>query len=408
MQEKAWWARSVVVLALLVGAPGVAMAGNGRAAVTATRGGTDAAEGEGAKKVEGPSTPLRWADETTSPRPAPGADPLYRHCGERDMGLVQAAGAIIRRRVAGLPPPSPHQLDTLLRAGGSPYLWPRAWALAGPHPAEVVAAKLDAWLAKKPARGERRCGIASGADQEGQPVVAVVVVDALADLSPLPARARISQWLSLDAALHLPSNDAKVVLLGPRGRPKRVLASLSDRHLRSRFMLDRRGPWQIQVVANLPSGPEPVLEAMVWVDEDPPDALTEEPLPGAEVAPRPSSLFRLLNEARKREGLPLLARDENLDELARGHAAAMMKARRAAHDLGEGSPSERARAAGLSRHRVGENVATAPTVERVHQALWFSPSHRENMLDASFRRAGVALAIDRSGQIWAVQVFSDG
>ncbi|MCA9618470.1 MAG: hypothetical protein KC731_05605 [Myxococcales bacterium] len=107
MQEKAWWARSVVVLALLVGAPGVAMAGNGRAAVTATRGGTDAAEGEGAKKVEGPSTPLRWADETTSPRPAPGADPLYRHCGERDMGLVQAAGAIIRRRVAGLPPPSP-------------------------------------------------------------------------------------------------------------------------------------------------------------------------------------------------------------------------------------------------------------------------------------------------------------
>ncbi|MEQ9322509.1 MAG: CAP domain-containing protein [Polyangiaceae bacterium] len=366
------------------------------------------AETEEQAKDEGPRSPLRWVAETESPRSAQPTGPLYRACGGRDLGLVSVAAQIVRRRLRGMPPPSERQLETLLRASGVPQVFPRAWSLRGDHGDEVIATKLGGWLAKRPPAGHRRCGIARGTDAEGVPVVVVVTVDAFADQAALPTRARVSKWLRLEAALHVPAHDAKVVLLGPRGRPKRVLASLSGDTVRSRFMLDAPGRWLVQVVADLSSGPQPVLESTVWVDRDPPDTLPEElPTAAGTAAPKPSALFTLLNRSRQKEGLPPLHRDQKLDRIARDHAAAMMTARRAAHDVGQGPPTERVERAGLVVHRVGENVASAPTVARVHEALWDSPSHRENMLDASFRRTGVALAIDRTGQLWAVQLFSE-
>lgn len=357
---------------------------------------------------QGPRSPLRWVAQTESPRSAEPTGPLYRACGGRDLGLVSVAAQVVRRRLRGLPPPSERQLETLLRASGVPQVFPRAWSLRGDHGDAVIAAKLGAWLAKRPPAGHRRCGIARGTDAEGVPVVVVVAVDALADQTALPTQTRVSKWLQLEASIHVPAHDAKVVLLGPRGRPKRVLASLSGDTVRSRFMLDAPGRWLVQVVADLSSGPQPVLESTVWVDRDPPDSLPEEePTAAGTAAPKPSALFSLLNRSRQKEGLPPLQRDGKLDRIARAHAAAMMAARRAAHDVGQGPPTERVERAGLAVHRVGENVASAPTVARVHEALWDSPSHRENMLDATFRRTGVALAIDRTGQLWAVQLFSE-
>ncbi|HHH27800.1 MAG TPA: CAP domain-containing protein [Polyangiaceae bacterium] len=384
---------------------GLAILGLVLALLAATTSDAEAREEAAAQK---PQSALRWVAQTESPRSAPPVGPLYRACGGRDLALVEVAAQIVRRRLQGLPPPSERQLETLLRASGVPQVFPRAWALRGDHGDAVIVTKLGAWLAKRPPKGHRRCGIARGTDTEGVPTVVVVAVDALADQTPLPTRARVSKWLALEASLHVTADDAKVVLLGPRGRPKRVLASLSGKTVRSRFMLDAPGRWKVQVVAYLSSGPQPVLESTVWVDRDPPEVLPEEkPSAAGTAAPKPSALFRLLNEARRMEGLAPLKRDGKLDAVARDHAAAMMSARHAAHDVGRGLPTERVRRAGLVVHRVGENVASAPTVARVHEALWDSPSHRENMLDASFRRTGVALAIDRTGQLWAVQLFSE-
>jgi uncharacterized protein YkwD len=360
-----------------------------------------------AEEDEAPKTALHWARRSESPRSAPAAGALYGACGGRDLGLVKVAAQIVHRRLDGLAPPSERQLQTLLRAAGVPQVWPRAWSLRGNHGEAVLAAKLGAWLDKHPPVGQRRCGIARGADNDGEPVVVVVTVDAVADLDPLPIRSRVSKWHGLEAQLHVPARSAKVVLLGPKGRPKRVLASLAGGRVRSRFMLDDPGRWLVQVVADLSSGPQPVLEATVWVGDDPPKALEEEQPRTATAAPRPSALYSMLNEARRKEGLSALRRDGRLDRVARAHAASMMQSRRAAHDVGQGPPTERVQRAGLNMHRVGENVASAPTISRVHEALWDSPSHRENLLDASFRRVGVGLAIDRTGQLWAVQLFGE-
>lgn len=353
--------------------------------------------------------PLIWSDSVHSPHTATpsGRDAdLYEVCGGRDLGLTRVAAEVVNRRIQGLAPPTEAQLKTLLRAAGVPQLWPRAWALRGTVDEAELKKRLAEWLDKQAPEGQRRCGIARGVDGEGQPVVAAVVVDAIADLEPLPIRTAVSRWLSLEAKMHLPTDQVKVVLLGPRGRPKRVLTSTSQGRVRSRFTLDQPGAWTVQVVAMTADGPRPTLEATLFAGVDPPEVLEEPDPAAAEPDPHPGQLARRLNEARRAEGMKPLSRDDGLDKLARAHAAAMMRARRVAHDVGQGSPDERARAGGIHQ-RVGENVASAPTVSRIHHALWDSPSHRENMLDASFQRFGVALAIDRTGQLYAVQMFAE-
>lgn len=354
-------------------------------------------------------TALRWSQDTGSPRSHGRATlgddaPLYEACGGRDLGLVKVAAAVVGRRIAGEPAPSEHQLKELTRAAGVPQPWPRAWLLANRFRPEEVRDRLVGWLAKRPANGLLRCGVARGATRDGDPVVAVVTVDVLADQASLPRSVRASQWLSLDAVVHAEADDAKVLLLGPRGRPRRVLASLSNGRVVSRFNLDRPGRWLVQVVAMLPAGPTPVLESVVFADAHPPSALpsdTRAPKHRATAA----ALYELLNRERKREGLARLGRDPKLEVLALDHARTMALKGRVAHDVGRGLPSERAVEAGVSGP-IGENVATAPTLERLHEALWGSPSHRENMLDSGFARVGVAVVRDHRGKLWAAQMYA--
>jgi uncharacterized protein YkwD len=375
-----------------------------------------AADEKADEKTNQVETPLRWPKVTRSPRSGPtprGRDAaLYRLCGAYERGLVRVAAAVVGRKVEGHPPPTQRQMSTLLRSAGVPQLWPRAWALSGKHSDAVIAQRMESWLDKGDSVGahrapQRRCGIARGVNAAGEPVIAMLVVNPMADLKALPTKIRPSRWTSLEATLHVPATSVKVVLLGPSGRPKRVLASLSNGKIRSRFTLDQPGRWKVQVVANLPDGPKPVLEALVFAGIDPPDVLAEATDTKAETAPSAGKLVRLLNQARRGERLPRLKRDKALDQLARQHARQMMMTRRVSHDVGEGGPKQRASDAGVRAHNVGENVARAPTLSRIHHALWDSPSHRENMLDASFRRVGAALAIDRRGQLYAVQIFAD-
>ncbi len=353
--------------------------------------------------------PLRWTTTTGMNRASPPVRPadqqLYHLCGRRDLGLVQVARALVARRVEGGPPPSQAELKELARAAGVAQVWPRAWLVHGVTDPQTVARRMSRWLAKTPAVGSARCGIARGANADGEPVVAAITVDAVADLLPVPRRTRVAEWLTIEAIMQVPADGAKVVLMGPQGRPRRALTSLSAGRVRARLNLDQPGRWLIQVMATLDGGPRPVLEAVVFAGASPPAAL-----PSSEAAPtlRPTAgqLITMLNRARAKEGLAALRQDEGLDRVARAHARAMIARGRVAHEAGDGTPAERVHIAQLPAIRVGENVASAPTVGRVHRALWNSPSHRANMLDSTFDRVGTALVADRAGKLWAVQLFA--
>jgi uncharacterized protein YkwD len=101
-----------------------------------------------------------------------------------------------------------------------------------------------------------------------------------------------------------------------------------------------------------------------------------------------------------------VSRNAALDAVAHRHVLAMVATGRVAHDVGDGLPHERLGEAGVTATRVGENVASAPSLRRIHRVLWDSPSHRENLLDPGFSRVGVALVRDGHGKLWAAEVFT--
>jgi hypothetical protein len=243
--------------------------------------------------------------------------------------------------------------------------------------------------------------------------VAVVAVEALADLAPLPMRARTGQWLTVEARLRARASGGKVLLLGPGGLPRSLPTSFEAGLIRARFVLDRPGDFTVQVLADFESGPRPVLEANVFADVEPPSRSDDRAAPGEELvdgAPPDDDalLARMVAGARASSGLSSLVRDPRLDAIARRHALRMAAERELAHDAGDGGPVDRLHAEGLDAREVGENVARAPSVPLAHRELWASPSHRANLLGRVFERVGLAVVRDTRGEAWVAEMFAAG
>ncbi|HKO94588.1 MAG TPA: CAP domain-containing protein, partial [Polyangiaceae bacterium] len=246
--------------------------------------------------------------------------------------------------------------------------------------------------------GQLRCGIAQARAADGREAVVAVAVDALADLEPLPVRARLGQWWRLQARVLAPARSAEIVLLGPRGAPRSVPTELRPGEARAVFSLDQMGLWRIQLLLDTDAGPRPALEAWAFVDAEPSWDAAGEAAPGESLARAvpdadAGALLDMLNAARRSEQRPPLRRDARLDELAQAHAEAMRQRRRTAHDVGDGSPVQRLEQAGFDARRVGENVAHARSLGRAHRALWESPAHRGNLLDAGFASVGLGVVV---------------
>ena len=114
----------------------------------------------------------------------------------------------------------------------------------------------------------------------------------------------------------------------------------------------------------------------------------------------------MVDAARDSERMPPLQRDQQLETLAREHAEAMRRARRTAHDTGDGDLNQRLERAGLALS-AGENVAHAGSAVLAQRALWASPSHRENLLFPGFDTIGIGVALDNDGTLWVCQVFAN-
>jgi uncharacterized protein YkwD len=326
-----------------------------------------------------------WPAETFSPRSAtessPDSDRLSELCDARDAALDRVAARLARRQLRARPNLDVAEISFALRAEGCPYVWPRAWTLEG------------------------------SSKNGGRRVVAAVAADVLGELAPLPTRVRVGQWLDVRGELIVAADAAKVVVLGPRGRPKSVPTSLSNRLIVARFAADREGPWLVQILATPQGGPRQILEALTFAGVEPDTAYTSSPAPGEDRArgttDARAALERMINGARASEGLGPLRRAKELDEIAQQHAGAMRDAGRIAHDLGRGDPQARVEESGLSVRVAGENVAHASDAASAHRALWRSPSHRENLLEPRFDAVGIGVATGGDGSLWVCEVFAD-
>jgi len=355
--------------------------------------------------------PHPWQPVTRSPQHA-GApqNELESACTARDAALERAARFVAERELAGKPPLDAEDVTLVLRAEGAPYVWPHIWSLAGTQAGAKAPARFTAWLAALPA-SQRRCGTAIARAPTGREVAVGIALNVLADLEPLATRANVGAWLDVRARLLVPASDAKVLVLGPRGRPHSVPSSLAAGDVRARFHADREGAFLVQVLATVEGGPRPVAEAIVHAGAEPDVLVASTAAPGEEASGSGSpadALARMLNAARESEGASSLRRDARLDRVADAHARAMLAAGQLAHDAGDGSPNDRVVAAGVPATSVGENVAHAADARHAHRTLWRSPSHRSNLLEPSYDAVGIGVAVDEDGAWWVCELFVRG
>ena len=356
-----------------------------------------------------PGGASEFAERSASPEPA-AEDQELAFCGQADAALSRVALRVARRDTGGQGPLDALELAFAMRAEGEPHVWPHSFTLSAPTlDTEDIVARVHAFLDSFAEGGIRRCGIARSDGSDGRHTIAVVVVDAFADLKPLPTRGRVGQWMRLEATLLVPATVAKLVVLAPTGMPRTVPTTLHGDHVEATFALDRTGPFNVQLLASPSGGPRPVLEAMIFADTNPPREVAESPAPGeVDGSPDdPDVLYRMVNAARATESVAALARNEALDRVASAQAAALERLGRLAHDAGEGDPVARLHRAGLSPRRTGENVAHAATMRLAHRLLWESPSHRGNLLDPHFDSVGVGAVRGADGSVWVCEIFAD-
>jgi len=112
------------------------------------------------------------------------------------------------------------------------------------------------------------------------------------------------------------------------------------------------------------------------------------------------------NAERKLAKLDPLMIDPKLTEAARSHAENMAKQEKLDHTLDEKTVADRVKAAGYTFSRVGENIAWNQQTPKEAVAAWMdSAGHKENLLHIEYKHIGVAVAKNKKGEPYWVQVF---
>ncbi|MEW6660977.1 MAG: CAP-associated domain-containing protein [Bacillota bacterium] len=104
-------------------------------------------------------------------------------------------------------------------------------------------------------------------------------------------------------------------------------------------------------------------------------------------------IFDLVNTARIKEGLPLLAWHESAARIAKSHSQDMAANNFFSHESPQtGSLADRFRRAGILYRAIGENIAWGyPDAITAHEGWLNSPSHRENVFSMHFTALGVGV-----------------
>ena len=117
-------------------------------------------------------------------------------------------------------------------------------------------------------------------------------------------------------------------------------------------------------------------------------------------------MLNLLNQDRAANGLSPLALDPELSRIARIKSCDMRDNRYFAHESPTyGRAADMLRRFGYRFSAAGENIAHHATVEKAQAAFMSSQGHRRNILSANWEKVGIGVCYDRSGYIYATQLF---
>lgn len=359
---------------------------------------------------------LTWAAKAYSPHPGshpePELDDLVGACGQHDLALSEVAGEVARLASERASMPTLDEVSFLLRKRGAPYVAPRLWtAQMSGGGVELLRGEFKKFAQSRSRRGAHHCGIGSFRDDGGALTVVALDAEVFAYVAPLETQPALGSRPRLVVNLSEDATDAEVIVLPPSGAPRHVRGTLRGRRFEAELRFFERGPTLVQVLATLVGGPMPVAAMLVSVDETPPEFFESRDVPGEgdfdPNLPAEEALLALVNGARRENGLGPVRAHLVLGRVARAHTELMRAQGRISHDAGDDTPATRVAAAGLTPRATGENVALAPSVLRLHRALWSSPSHRENLLLPRWNAIGISVLADERGQLFATELFAD-
>ena len=120
-------------------------------------------------------------------------------------------------------------------------------------------------------------------------------------------------------------------------------------------------------------------------------------------------IFRLVNGERRRQGLPDLVYNAQLDRMAKIQAENMARFQKMAHVIPESTLptlTDRAHESGYPYARLAENVALGYLNSSTVVEGWMaSKGHRANILNPDVLETGIAIARSSAGGLYYCQVF---
>lgn len=283
--------------------------------------------------------------------------------------------------------------------------------------AELLRA-LGGDLARVLAEGRyARIGVGLAPADPGDTRVLVALQESFVDLDPIARAQPLGGNVLVRGQLHEGFVRPEAFVTEPSGRVlSRVLIGSDPVRFGGKF---RCGPdpgrYQIEVTGEDRFGATVVANFPVWCGVAPPmtpqaaaPARTGKNEPFTTAAAAERSVWKLLNADRARAGLPPLAWDDKLADVARSHSEDML----AHHFFGHVSPTtgnagDRVRKARIDTMLVLENVARAFSTTEAERGLMNSPGHRANILNREATRVGVGVVLDPSDkEILVTQLFA--
>lgn len=134
---------------------------------------------------------------------------------------------------------------------------------------------------------------------------------------------------------------------------------------------------------------------------------TSTPTTSDEITNLQNEVFRLINEERRRAGLPALIMDSEITKVARAKSEDFINNNYFAHNSPQyGSPFEMLRTFGINYSAAAENIASGQNNAEAAVNHWMnSAGHRANILNSTFNKTGVGVARDRNGNLYWTQLF---
>lgn len=276
-----------------------------------------------------------------------------------------------------------------------------------------VAEQLPALLGSSP-YARLGVGVARRGDDE---VTVLAFQPSFIETGPIPRRLEPGGRVHLEAAIRAPYTDPEMFVTREDGNVQRlVLASVGPKGFRAELACGRnRGRQQVEITAADQGGATVMANFPVWCGEEPPSSIKVE-LDADDTAPVASAedaeqrLAEMVNRDREKHGLPPLAIDKRVAEVARAHSRDMRETGVVAHiSPTTGSAGDRVRAGGIKSSVVLENLARARSVGEAEGGLMNSPGHRANILsrDVTHMGLGVELGGEVAGmrELFVTQLF---